>query len=156
MKIIALVIAIVLIAGGVYYYNHQNGSYVNPLTQYQNIIKLPTADQASAFVSAAKAWVKDPVNNTTYPKGWQHGPMTISGKTFTIVTPDTTVPPKYYVSFDFPKSLIASQHLIKCLGTSSTATTNICLVGDNPEIDAYYNIVAWLQNNPVTTPAKTQ
>lgn len=147
MKLIAFIAAIVLIGGGVYYYEHQSVLNQNPLTQYQNIIKLPTADQASAFVAAAKAWVKDPVNNTSYPKGWQHGPMTIKGQTFTIVTPDTTVPPNYYVSFNFPKSLIASQHLIKCLGTSSTSTTNTCLVGDNPEIDAYFTIVSWVQRN---------
>lgn len=153
MKIIGFLILIILIAGGVYYYNKQHGVTGDPLTQYQNIIKLPTAQQASALVSSVKAWVQDPIDNTSYPKGWQHSQMTIQGQTFTIITSDPSIPPGYYVSFNFPKSLIPSQHLIKCLGTPASDTTSTCLVGDNPEIDAYYNIVAWLKQNSATVGA---
>ena len=152
MKIIGLIIVIILIAGGyTYFKSHTNAQ--NPLVQYQNIIKLPSADQISAAISATKNWSKDPVNNTPYPTGWQHGPMTVSGKTFNFVTSDSTVPPNYYVSFDFPNSLIASEHLIKCIpNIDKKATTSVCLVGDNPEVDAYFNIVSWIKNNATTMP----
>jgi hypothetical protein len=155
MKLIGLIIVIVLIAGGYYYYTH-NQNAQSPLAQYQSIIKLPSADQISAAISATKNWSKDPVNNTPYPKGWQHGPMTVQGKTFTFVTSDSTVPPNYYVSFDFPNSLVASIHLIKCIpNIDKKATTSICLVGDNPEVNAYFNIVAWLKTNTATPTAPT-
>lgn len=154
MKIIAIILFFAVIGGGYYYYQHQQ-NLQNPLVQYQNIIKLPTAQQAAAFVASAKVWVTDPVDNTPYPKGWQHMQMTVQGKTFTIVTSDSHTPPTYYVSFNFPKSLIASEHLIKCVGTSAAKTTDICLVGDNPEVDAYYNIMAWINNNPLTNTVPT-
>ena len=110
MKIIGLIVLVALVATGIYYYDKQH-NIQDPLAQYQNIISLPNPQQAAAFAASVKSWVQDPVNNTPYPKGWQHTQMTLQSKTFTIITSDSHVPPTYYVSFDFPKSLIDSEHL---------------------------------------------
>lgn len=147
MKIIGLIIVAMLIGGGIYYYDHTKEAQ-GALSQYQTIIRLPSADQVSAAISATRNWAKDPVNNTPYPKGWQHGPMTVQGKTFNFVTSDPSTPPNYYVSFDYPNTLVPKQNLIRCLpNIDKKAATSVCVIGDNPEINAYFKIVEWLKSN---------
>ena len=153
MKAIIALVLIVVVAGGYYYYTHQN-NVQNPLAQYQNIIKLPTAQQIGAAAASVKLWIQDPADNTPYPKGWEKVSMTLGGHMFTAISSQTTNPPTDYVSLNFPKSEIANIHLIKCIPTTSK-TTEICLIGDNPEVDAYYNIMGWLKNNPVANPTNS-
>ena len=153
MKAILALIFIVIVAFGVFTYE-RNHNAQNPLSQYNTIIKLPTSQQIAAAASSVKSWVQDPADNTPYPKGWEKVSMTLHGHTFTAISSQTTNPPTDYVSLNFPKSEIASIHLIKCVPTTS-ATTEICLIGDNPEVDAYYNIMSWVKNNPVTNPNST-
>ena len=151
-KILAFIILVVVVVGGIYYYDKQKGIN-DPLTQYTNIIKLPTAQQAAAFETTVKGWVKDPSSAIPYPKGWRTVSITDNGYTFSVVTPDVANPPEYYASFKFPKPLIAKMNLIKCVGTAATSTTDICVVGDNPTLNAYFSIINWLKNNPVTNPS---
>jgi hypothetical protein len=151
MKAFFALVFIAIVAVGIYYYEHNNNAQ-NPLTQYQNIIKLPTSQQLAAAAASVKSWVQDPADNTPYPKGWEKVSMTLDGQTFTAISSQTINPPTDYVSLNFPKSQIVNIHLIKCIPTTSS-TTEICLIGDNPEVDAYYNIMGWLKNNPVANPS---
>ena len=151
-KILAFIILVLVVVGGVYYYDKHKGAG-DPLAQYTSIIKLPTAEQAVAFENTVKGWVKDPASAIPYPKGWRNVSITDSGYTFSVVTPDTNNPPQYYAAFKFPKALIPSKNLIKCYGTSSANKTDICVVGDNPTLNAYFSIISWIKHNPLTNPS---
>jgi hypothetical protein len=151
-RFIALLILLLAIVFGVYYVIH-NKNLQNPIAQYSQIIKLPTADQIAAIEKTFQGWVKDPSSAIPYPKGWRKVTITDQGYTFDVVTPDTNNPPQYYAAFKFPKPLIPSMHLIKCVGgLVATTTTDGCVVGDNPTLNAYFNIIDWLKTNPITNP----
>lgn len=151
MRIIAGIILIIVVAGGIFWYKHSQNKQ-NPIVQYDKIIQLPSDDQVSAVQKTVQGWIKDPVSALPYPKGWRKVSVTTMGETFDIVTPDETDPPQYYVSFVFPKKLIPKMHLIKCWGTKDSKTTDVCAVGDNPTLNAYFNIMDWFKNNPITNP----
>lgn len=151
-KVIAFLIVVALIVFGGYYYLH-NKNLQNPLAQYTKIINLPTADQTAAFEKTVAGWIKDPSSAIPYPKGWRKVSVVEQGYAFDAITPDTANPPQYYAAFKFPKPLIPKMHLIKCVGgIAATATTDICAVGNNPTLNAYFNIIDWLKSNPVTNP----
>jgi len=152
-KFLALIILVLIVVGGIVYYDKQKGIQ-DPLTQYASIIKLPTSQQTAAFEATVAGWVKDPASAIPYPKGWRSVSITDNGYTFSVVTPDTNNPPQYYAAFKFPKALIPSMNLIKCVGTATTNPNDICVVGNNPTLNAYFNIVNWLKSNPISTPAQ--
>lgn len=145
-RILALIVLVVLFVGGFYYYSDYKKSLQDPLSRYQKIASLTEVKQAAAYQKTISAWVKDPASQIPYPKGWQKVSVTNQGYTFDVVTSDTATPPQYYVSFEFPKKLIPKMNLIKCLGWSSEEkTTDICVVGDNPAVNAYFNMVEWFK-----------
>jgi len=145
-RIFALIALLVIFAGGFYYYYGYKKSLQDPLVRYEKIVKLPDAKQVGAYQKTISAWIKDPVSQIPYPKGWRKVSVTTQGYTFDVVTPDTNNPPQYYTSFVFPKKLIPKMNLIKCLGvTAKDKTTDICVVGDNPVINAYFTIVGWFK-----------
>ncbi len=146
-RIFAAVALLLIFGGGFYYYSSYRKSLQDPLGRYEKIVKLPNNEQVGAYQRTVSAWIKDPVSQIPYPKGWQKVSVTTKGYTYDVVTPDVTNPPQYYVSFNFPKKLIPKMNLIKCLGIGSKdKTTDICVVGDNPVINAYFAIVGWMKN----------
>ncbi len=153
-QILAIIVILVLAVAGYYYYTGKKLP-TSPQEAYNQIIALPNSEQAKAVQATVAGWIKDPTSAIPYPKGWTKETVTEHGQAFSVVTNDTAVPPTYYVAFDFPKSIISQEHLIKCLGTASTKATDICVVGENAEVNAYYNIVSWLQANPITGSASS-
>jgi hypothetical protein len=147
IRIFALVGLIIIFGGGFYYYATYRKNLQDPVVRVEKINELPLGDQFKALQKTAAAWVKDPVSQIPYPKGWRKVSVTTQGYTFDVVTPDTKNPPQYYASFTFPKSLVPKMHLIKCLGVGAKdKKTDVCVVGDNPVINAYFTIVGWFQN----------
>lgn len=145
-RIIGLVGLLIIFVGGFYYYQTYRKNIQNPVRQYEKISELAPKDQVIALQKTVSKWIQDPVSQIPYPKGWQKVSVTTQGYTFDVVTPDTNVPPQYYASFVFPKKLIPKMNLIKCLNTGSKEkTTDICVVGDNPVINAYFKIVGWFK-----------
>ncbi len=145
-RILAALALVVLFGGGFYYYSDYKKSLQDPLVRYDKIVKLPDNKQVAAYQKTVAAWVKDPVSQIPYPKGWQKVSVTTKGYTYDVVTPDVNNPPQYYVSFVFPKKLVPKMNVIKCLGVGSKdKTTDVCVVGDNPVINAYFSIVGWLK-----------
>ncbi len=156
-KIISL---IVIVALGIVGYQYVTGKKfkvpANPADAYAQIIAMGSSQQAQAFQATVASWVNDPVGNIPYPKGWRKVSVTTQKETFDVITSDTTNPPQYYVSFSFPKKLIPKMNLIKCIGTAKDKITDICMVGDNPEINGYFKIMDWVRSNPMTsTPGPT-
>lgn len=151
-KIISLIVLVALIAVGYYYYTGKTFKVPSsPADAYAKIMALGTQEQAQAFQKTIESWVKDPVANIPYPKGWRKVSITNQKEAFDVITSDANNPPQYYVSFSFPKKLIPKMNLIKCVGTAKDKITDICMVGDNPEINAYFKIMNWLRANPMTT-----
>ncbi len=145
-RIIGLVGLIIIFVGGFYYYQTYRKNIQDPVKQYEKISELAPKDQVVALQKTISKWIKDPVSQIPYPKGWQKVLVTTQGYTFDVVTPDTNNPPQYYTSFVFPKKLIPKMNLIKCLGiTAKDKPTDICVVGDNPVINAYFIIVGWFK-----------
>lgn len=146
-RIFGLIGLLIIFGGGFYYYHTYRKNIQDPVKQYEKISELDPQDQVAAFQKTISKWVQDPVSQIPYPKGWRKVSVTTQGYTFDVVTPDTNNPPQYYTSFVFPKKLIPKMALIKCLGiTSKDKTTDICVVGDNPAINAYFKIVGWLKS----------
>lgn len=144
-RILGVIGLLVIFGGGFYYYSDYRKTLQDPLERYQTITTLPLAQQAQAYKKTVDAWIDDPLSQITYPKGWQKTTMTIKGASFEIVTSDTVQPPRYYVSFAFPKKLISQMTVIKCLGVTPDAPTDVCIIGDNPAIDAYVSITQWMK-----------
>lgn len=148
--IIGLVGLIIIFGGGFYYYHTYKKDQQDPIVQYEKISELDPKDQVAALQKTISQWVKDPVSQIPYPKGWQKISVTTKGYTYDVLTPDENNPPEYYVSFVFPKSLIPKMNLIKCLGIGSKdKATDICVVGDNSVINAYFNIINWIKKFPI-------
>ena len=146
-RIFALIGLLIIFGGGFYYYAGYKKSLQDPLQRYDKIVKLPDSKQLSAIQTTVGAWIKDPVSQIPYPKGWRKVSVTTQGYTYDVVTPDTHNPPQFYASFTFPKSLVPKMNLVKCLGLSGKdKVTDVCVVGDNPVINAYFTIVGWVKN----------
>ncbi len=145
-RILGFIGLVIIFVGGFYYYQTYRKNIQDPVKQYEKISELAPKDQVVALQKTASKWIKDPVSQIPYPKGWRKVSITTQGYTFDVVTPDTNNPPQYYTSFVFPKKLIPKMNLIKCLNLGSKEkTTDICVVGDNPVINAYFTIVGWLK-----------
>ncbi len=146
-RIVGLVGLVIIFVGGFYYYQMYKKNTQDPVKQYEKITKLDPKDQVVAVQKTVSKWVADPISQIPYPKGWQKIAVTTQGYTFDVITPDTAIPPQYYVSFVFPKKLIPKMNVIKCIGIGSKEkTTDICVVGDNPVINAYFTIVEWFKS----------
>lgn len=145
-RIVGLVGLIIIFGGGFYYYHTYKKNIQDPVKQYEKISELAPKEQVVALQKTVSKWIEDPVSQIPYPKGWQKVSVTTQGYTFDVVTPDEANPPQYYVSFVFPKKLISKMNLIKCLNIGSKEkTTDVCVVGDNPTINAYFTMVGWLK-----------
>jgi hypothetical protein len=146
-RIFALIALLIIFGGGFYYYAGYKKSLQDPLVRYDKIVKLPDTKQVAAIQKTVGAWVKDPISQIPYPKGWRKVSVTTQGYTYDVVTPDTNNPPQFYAAFAFPKKLVPKMNLIKCLGIGTKdKTTDVCVVGDNPVINAYFTIVGWVKN----------
>ncbi len=147
-KIIGLIVLIIL--GGVGYMVYRvNASAIpsDPVLAYQKITGLPASDQAKAFQKAWTSWIQDPTSIIPYPKGWRKTSITVGKDTFDVITPDTTEPPQYYVSTAFPKKLIKKVTIARCLNLDPKKITDWCVVGDNPQVNAYFKMVEWVKKN---------
>lgn len=152
---IGLILLIGIVGFGYYYYTGNTFTMpTSPSGAYQRITDLPNMQQAQAFQATVASWIKDPSSTIPYPKGWKKISVTVNDETFDAITSDKNIPPQYYVSLSFPKKLVKKMHVIKCIGTSDQKTTDICAVGDNPDINAYYKIVDWIRQNPITNAAE--
>ena len=147
--IIAVIIGLVMGAGGYYYYEHNQATLQDPSAVYTKLGTIKDPKTAQNFIQkAVSGWVTDAKNQLlVYPKGWKKVAVTVNKQTFNVVTPDTANPPTYYVSFEFPKTLIPKTNLIKCIGLDKTSKTDTCLVGNNAQVDAYFNIMKWIKEN---------
>lgn len=147
-KIIAL-IGIVIIGGAGYllYRAHASAIPSDPVLAYEKITGLPAGDQAQAFQKALASWIQDPASLIPYPKGWRKTSITVGKDTFDVITPDTTEPPQYYVSTSFPKKLIKKVTVARCLNLDPKKITDWCVVGDNPQVTAYFKMVEWIKKN---------
>lgn len=146
-KIIGLVLLLLIGAGYLIYRANAFSVPKDPVEAYQKITGLPAVDQAKAFQKTAKAWINDPASMIPYPKGWRKTEVTVHKETFTVVTPDQTEPPQYYVSTEFPKKLIKKVTIARCLNLDPKKITDWCAVGDNPQINAYFKIIEWIKLN---------
>lgn len=147
IRFFAFIALIIIFAGGIYYYfNYRNTQ--NPAKVYEKALTIPEIASAKEFIAAKiKGWKPDPEDpQITYPKNWGRSNVTVDGYTFKVITPDATVPPRYYVSFEYPKPLTAKTNLIKCWGTAKTKTTDVCAVGNNPVVDAYFNLMKFFKS----------
>lgn len=153
-KIISLIVVIILIVAGYFYFTGKTFKVpASPADAYAQIKALDLEKQSKAFQATVASWVKDPTSAIPYPKGWRKVSVTIDKEAFDVVTPDVANPPQYYVSFSFPKKFIKKMNLIKCVGTAPTKITDVCMVGDNAEINGYFNIMNWIRNNPFSQSA---
>ena len=151
-KIISLIVIVAIVAAGYFYMTGKKFKVpASPADAYAQITALGASDQAKAFQATVASWAKDPAGNIPYPKGWRKVSVTTQKETFDVVTSDAGNPPQYYVSFSFPKKLIPKMNLIKCVGTARDKITDICMVGDNPEINGYFKIMDWIRANPMTS-----
>ncbi len=148
-KLFGLIGLVAIFAGGAYYYYVYKQNLQNPLVQYEKIIHVPSSDQLGTYQKIVKGWIKDPKTAIPYPKGWRTVSMTIKDITFDAVTLDAKNPPDYYVAFAFPKKYIKTTPLIKCLGTAKEKATDMCIVGNNDEMVAYFNMIQWVQDNSI-------
>lgn len=148
-KLIGLIGLVAIFGGGLYYYFIYQENLQNPLKQYEKIITVPSSDQLATYQKVVKGWIKDPKTAIPYPKGWRTSTITIKDTTVEVVTLDEKNPPDYYVAFAFPKKYIKTTPLIKCLGTAKEKTTDMCIIGNNEEMIAYFNMVQWVQDNSV-------
>lgn len=145
-RILGVIGLLVIFGGGFYYYQTYKKNLQDPIKQYEKINALNPKDQVRAFQKTISQWIKDPVSQIPYPEGWRKVSVTTQGYTFDVVTPDTANPPTYYASFVFPKKLIPKMSVIKCLGvTQEKVTTDVCMVGDHPAINAYFGMTDWLK-----------
>lgn len=152
---IGFILLLGIVGFGYYYYTGKTFSMPTSLSDaYQHIKDLPNTQKPQAFQVTMASWIKDPSSAIPYPKGWKKISVTVDNETFDAITSNKNTPPQYYVSLSFPKKLVKKMHLIKCIGTSDQKTTDICAVGDNPDINAYYNIVDWIRQNPITNAAE--
>jgi hypothetical protein len=145
-RIFALIALIVIFGGGIYYYvNYRNTQ--NPVKVYEKALAIPGVEGAKTFVTEKiKNWKPDPEDpQITYPKNWGQSMVTVDGYTFKVISPDSVVPPRYYVSFEYPKPLVAKTNLIKCWGTVKEKKTDVCMVGNNPVVDAYFNLMKFFK-----------
>ena len=145
-RIIAAIVLVALFGGGIYYATHHG--IQDPVKLYEKAVAIPSVNSAQAFILAKiKNWKPDPEDpQVKVPKNWGKSDVTVSGKTFAVYSPDSAVPPRYYVSFVFPKSLIPKMPLIKCWGTAAAKTTDVCIVGDNPALQAYFAILKFFKS----------
>lgn len=141
-KILALIVLLALGTFGVYYYFHSNKGQ-NPEAVYGKALSLPGVAEARAYLEEkVKNWEPDPEDpEIKIPKNWGKSEVAAGGKTFVVYSPDQNVPPRYYISFGFPKELIKDTPVIKCWGTAETSSTDVCMVGNNPVIEAYFQIL---------------
>lgn len=147
-KLIGLVLLIILgVAGFVIYKSNAFSVPKDPLLAYEKITGLPVNEQAKAFQKTALSWVNDPASMIPYPKGWRKTEVTINKETFVVVTPDESNPPQYYVSTAFPKKFIKKVTLARCLNLDPKKITDWCVIGDNPQINAYFKIIEWVKKN---------
>lgn len=141
-RFFALIMLVIVFAGGIYYYKNYKNTQ-NPEKVYEKALSIPGVGKAKEYVQEKiKNWKPDPEDpQITYPKNWGQQIVTVGKYTFKVVSPDSTVPPKYYVSFEYPKPLIKQTNLIKCWGTAKEKTTDVCMVGSSPIVDAYFNLM---------------
>lgn len=146
-KIIGLVLILLIGAGYLIYRVNAFSVPKDPVEAYQKITGLPAGEQAKAFQKTALSWINDPASMVPYPKGWRKTDVTLQKETFTVITPDETEPPQYYVSTEFPKKLIKKVTIARCLNLDPKKITDWCVVGDNPQINAYFKIIEWIKKN---------
>ena len=146
-KIIGLIVLVVLGYLGYRYYVANFGIPTDPVAAYQNISGLPAAQQATAIQKTLASWIQDPASLVPYPKGWRKTSVTVGKETFDVVTPDATNPPQYYMSTAFPKNLVKKVTIARCLNLDPKKITDWCIVGDNAQVTAYFNIIQWIKDN---------
>lgn len=141
-RLFAFIMLVIVFAGGIYYYKNYKNSQ-NPEKVYEKALTIPGVSKAKEFIQdKIKNWKPDPEDpQITYPKNWGQQMMMRDGYSFKIITPDTNIPPRYYISFEYPKPLIAKTNIIKCWGTTDSKTTDVCMVGSSPVVDAYFNLM---------------
>lgn len=145
-RFFGLIGLIIVFAGaGYYYFNYKNTQ--NPEKIFDKAVTIPGADQARNYIAdKVKNWKPDPEDpQVRIPKNWGRSEMAVDGKTFAVFSPDSATPPRYYVSFAFPKSLIAKTPLIKCWGTDAKKSTDVCIVGNDPKMEAYFKLLKFLK-----------
>ncbi len=141
-RIFAAIALIALFAAGFWYYTQAKAGQ-NPEKVFEHASNISNFDKAIAYVSAkVEHWQPDPEDPAIrVPKNWGKSQVTLEGKTFTVYSPDQTTPPRYYVSFAFPKPLIKKVAAIRCWGTAKEKSTDVCIVGNDPKIEAYFQIL---------------
>ncbi len=145
-RIIAAIALIAIFGGGIYYYFHyKNGQ--NPARVYEHALALPGVASAQNYLTdKVKNWKPDPEDPAIrIPQNWGKSDVTVAGKTFTAYSSDSVTPPRYYIAFAFPKSAITKVQVIKCWGTAKEKKTDVCIVGNNPGLDAYFQILKLLK-----------
>jgi hypothetical protein len=146
-KIIGLIFLIAVMWIGYHVYVTKFGVPTDPVVAYQKISGMPITDQAKAVQGTLAAWIHDPSSLVPYPKGWRKVSITIRKETFDVITPDPANPPQYYVSTAFPKNLMKKVTIARCLNLDPKKITDWCVVGDNPQVTAYFNIIQWVKDN---------
>lgn len=145
IRILAAIALIAIFFGG-YWYVSRHGIQ-DPVKLYEKASAIPEVSKAQEFVkSKVVGWEPDPEDPAVkIPKNWQGSEITVGEYTFRAYSPDSEMPPRYYISFKYPKPLIAKTNLIKCWETSAEKTTDICVVGNNAAIDAYFAIMKFVK-----------
>lgn len=124
----------------------------NPLDLYTHIKDLSTPDQMATIKNTLGTWIHNPQFPITYPKNWKSTTVTLEKTTFKVLTIDTHTPPAFYVSFEFPRTLMKKVTAIKCLGLDPKSPTDWCLVGNNDQMNAYFQMITLMKNSSLLNP----
>lgn len=143
MQRIFAAIALLVIFGGIGYFYINGKTIQNPEKIYEHAQQIPNFDKAVAYISGkVEHWQPDPEDPAVrIPKNWGKSEVTLEGKTFIVYSPDQTVPPRYYISFAFPKTLVKKVAAIRCWGTAKDKPNDVCIVGNDPKVEAYFQIL---------------
>lgn len=150
-KIIFFIIGVALLIGGYVWYTTYGTLRLpnDPVEAYAKIKDLSFVDQIASFKKLMNTWNQDKGSLVPYPKGWRKTSVTINKETFQVITSDEKDPPAYYVSTAFPKKYIKQVTVARCLNLEPKKITDWCVIGDNEQINAYFNMIQWAKENSV-------
>jgi len=172
MKNILGLIGIIVIFGGAYYFfikkpgvsvwnsltglvssSHNNQPLLtSPLEVFNKVKGLAPADQISTLSATLGGWAHNAQFPISYPKNWRSTTVTLEKTTFKVLTADSQTPPTFYISFEFPRALTKKVTVVKCLGLDPKSATDWCVVGNNDQMNAYFQMISLIKNNSPLNP----